>query len=60
MSPPPRSTRIATAKVEELILDLKISFTIIIVTHNMQQAARISDYTGFFYLGELVEFDRHG
>jgi phosphate transport system ATP-binding protein len=49
---------IATAKVEELILDLKHSFTIIIVTHNMQQAARISDYTGFFYLGELVEFDR--
>jgi phosphate transport system ATP-binding protein len=49
---------IATAKVEELILDLKNSFTIIIVTHNMQQAARISDYTGFFYLGELVEFDR--
>jgi phosphate transport system ATP-binding protein len=49
---------IATAKVEELILDLKHSFTIIIVTHNMQQAARISDYTAFFYLGELVEFDR--
>ena len=49
---------IATAKVEELILDLKHSFTIIIVTHNMQQAARISDFTAFFYLGELVEFDR--
>jgi len=49
---------IATAKVEELILDLKNSFTIIIVTHNMQQAARISDYTAFFYLGELIEFDR--
>jgi phosphate transport system ATP-binding protein len=49
---------IATAKVEELILDLKNSFTIIIVTHNMQQAARISDQTAFFYLGELIEFDR--
>ena len=43
---------------QELILDLKNSFTIVIVTHNMQQAARISDFTGFFYLGELVEFDR--
>ena len=51
---------IATAKIEELILDLKNKFTIIIVTHNMQQAARISDYTAFFYLGELVEFDRTG
>ena len=49
---------IATAKIEELILNLKHSFTIIIVTHNMQQAARISEYTAFFYLGELVEFDR--
>ena len=49
---------IATVKVEELILDLKHSFTIIIVTHNMQQAARSSDFTAFFYLGELVEFDR--
>jgi phosphate transport system ATP-binding protein len=49
---------LATAKIEELILDLKNSFTIIIVTHNMQQAARISDFTAFFYLGELVEFDR--
>ncbi len=48
---------IATAKIEELILDLKKDFTIIIVTHNMQQAARISDETAFFYLGELVEFD---
>jgi phosphate transport system ATP-binding protein len=48
---------IATAKIEELILDLKKDFTIIIVTHNMQQAARISDDTAFFYLGELVEFD---
>jgi len=48
---------IATAKIEELILKLKKNFTILIVTHNMQQAARISDYTAFFYLGELVEFD---
>jgi phosphate transport system ATP-binding protein len=48
---------IATAKIEELILDLKKDFTIVIVTHNMQQAARISDYTAFFYLGELVEYD---
>jgi len=48
---------IATAKVEELILELKQEFTIVIVTHNMQQATRISDYTAFFYLGELVEHD---
>ena len=48
---------IATAKIEDLILDLKKNFTIVIVTHNMQQAARISDYTAFFYLGELVEFN---
>jgi phosphate transport system ATP-binding protein len=48
---------LATAKVEDLILDLKRDFTIVIVTHNMQQAARISDYTAFFYLGELVEYD---
>ncbi|HXI53648.1 MAG TPA: phosphate ABC transporter ATP-binding protein PstB [Candidatus Saccharimonadales bacterium] len=47
----------ATAKVEDLILDLKQDFTIVIVTHNMQQAARISDYTAFFYLGELLEYD---
>jgi phosphate transport system ATP-binding protein len=47
---------VATAKIEELILDLKQQFTIVIVTHNMQQAARISDHTAFFYLGELVEF----
>jgi phosphate transport system ATP-binding protein len=47
---------IATAKIEELILDLKKEFTIVIVTHNMQQAARISDETAFFYLGTLVEF----
>jgi phosphate transport system ATP-binding protein len=49
---------IATAKVEELILDLKKDFTIVIVTHNMQQAARISDQTAFFYLGALIEYDR--
>ena len=47
---------IATAKVEELMLELKNSYTIVIVTHNMQQAARVSDYTGFMMLGELVEF----
>ena len=48
---------IATAKIEDLILDLKKQFTIVIVTHNMQQAARISDHTAFFYLGELTEYD---
>jgi phosphate transport system ATP-binding protein len=48
---------IATAKIEELILELKRDFTIVIVTHNMQQAARISDHTAFYYLGELIEFD---
>jgi phosphate transport system ATP-binding protein len=47
---------IATAKIEDLMLDLKNSYTIVIVTHNMQQAARVSDYTGFMLLGELVEF----
>jgi phosphate transport system ATP-binding protein len=47
---------LATAKIEELILELKKEYTIVIVTHNMQQAARMSDYTAFFYLGELVEF----
>jgi phosphate transport system ATP-binding protein len=48
---------IATQKVEELIFDLKQHYTIVIVTHNMQQAARVSDYTGFFDQGELIEFD---
>jgi phosphate transport system ATP-binding protein len=48
---------LATAKIEDLILDLKKDFTIVIVTHNMQQAARISDQTAFFYLGELIEYD---
>jgi len=47
---------IATARVEELIAELKQDYTIVIVTHNMQQAARVSDYTGLFWLGELVEF----
>ena len=48
---------ISTAKIEELIEVLKKRYTIIIVTHNMQQAARISEYTGFFYLGKLIEFN---
>ena len=47
---------IATLRVEELIAELKQDYTIVIVTHNMQQAARVSDYTGLFWLGELVEF----
>ncbi len=47
---------IATAKIEELIFELKKKYTVIIVTHNMQQAARISDYTGYMYLGKLIEF----
>ena len=47
---------IATAKIEDLIDDLKRRYTIIIVTHNMQQAARVSDYTGYLYLGRLIEF----
>ena len=48
---------LATAKIEDLILELKREYTIVIVTHNMQQAARVSDFTAFFYLGDLVEFD---
>jgi phosphate transport system ATP-binding protein len=48
---------IATSRIEDLILELKKDYTIVIVTHNMQQAARISDCTAFFYIGELVEFD---
>lgn len=48
----------STARVEELIRDLKVDYTVAIVTHNMQQAARISDYTAFFLLGDLVEYDR--
>lgn len=49
---------ISTAKIEELIHDLKKKYTIVIVTHNMQQAARVSDNTAFFYLGELIEYDK--
>ena len=49
---------IATQRIEELIYDLKKDYTIVIVTHNMQQAARVSDYTAFFWLGRLVEYDR--
>jgi phosphate transport system ATP-binding protein len=48
---------ISTLKIEELIHELKSNFTIVIVTHNMQQAARVSDFTAFMYLGELIEFD---
>jgi len=51
---------IATAKVEDLINELKKEVTIVIVTHNMQQAARVSDYTAFMYLGELIEFGETG
>jgi phosphate transport system ATP-binding protein len=49
---------IATQRIEELIFNLKHTYTIVIVTHNMQQAARVSDYTAFFWLGQLVEYDR--
>jgi phosphate transport system ATP-binding protein len=49
---------IATQKIEELIQELKNNYTIVIVTHNMQQAARVSDYTGFFYLGDLIEMGK--
>jgi phosphate transport system ATP-binding protein len=48
---------ISTSKIEELIFELKKEYTIVIVTHNMQQASRVSDYTAFLYLGELVEYD---
>jgi phosphate transport system ATP-binding protein len=51
---------IATARIEDLIESLKKSYTVVIVTHNMQQAARVSDYTAFMMLGELVEFDATG
>jgi phosphate transport system ATP-binding protein len=47
---------ISTAKIEELIYELKANYTIVIVTHNMQQAGRVSDHTAFFYMGELIEF----
>jgi phosphate transport system ATP-binding protein len=49
---------IATQRIEELVYELKQSYTVVIVTHNMQQAARVSDYTAFFWLGRLVEYDR--
>ena len=49
---------IATAQLEETMLELKKDYTIVIVTHSMQQAARASDYTGFFYLGDLIEYDK--
>ncbi|MGB1801026.1 MAG: phosphate ABC transporter ATP-binding protein, partial [Gammaproteobacteria bacterium] len=48
---------ISTLKVEELIYELKDKYTIVIVTHNMQQAARVSDYTAYLYMGELIEFN---
>lgn len=48
---------ISTARIEDLLVELKSKLTVVIVTHNMQQAARISDYTAFMYLGELIEFD---
>jgi phosphate transport system ATP-binding protein len=51
---------IATSKIEELLFDLKDVCTIVIVTHNMQQAARVADYTGFFLMGKLIEFDETG
>lgn len=51
---------ISTAKIEELIHELKEKYTIVIVTHNMQQAARVSDRTAFFYLGELIEYEKTG
>jgi phosphate transport system ATP-binding protein len=47
---------IATAKIEDLLVDLKKDYTVVIVTHNMQQAARVADRTAFFYLGDLIEF----
>jgi phosphate transport system ATP-binding protein len=49
---------IATQRIEELVYDLKQKYTIVIVTHNMQQAARVSDHTAFFWLGKLVEYER--
>jgi phosphate transport system ATP-binding protein len=49
---------IATQRIEELVYDLKKTYTIVIVTHNMQQAARVSDFTAFFWLGKLIEYDR--
>jgi phosphate transport system ATP-binding protein len=51
---------ISTGKIEELITELKADYTVVIVTHNMQQAARVSDYTAYMYLGDLVEFGATG
>ena len=51
---------VATLKIEDLVLELREKFTVVIVTHNMQQASRISDYTAFFYKGRIVEYDRTG
>ena len=48
----------ATAKIEELIAELKVQYTVVIVTHNMQQASRVADYTAFMYLGKLIEYDQ--
>jgi phosphate transport system ATP-binding protein len=48
---------ISTSRIEELITELKTDYSIVMVTHNMQQAARVSDYTAYMYLGELIEFD---
>ncbi|WP_456369441.1 phosphate ABC transporter ATP-binding protein PstB [Geoglobus sp.] len=49
---------IASSKIEELMVELKKNYTVVVVTHNIQQAARISDYTAFFWMGELIEYDR--
>jgi phosphate transport system ATP-binding protein len=49
---------ISTGKIEDLIFQLKETYTIVIVTHNMQQAARVAEFTGFFLLGKLIEFDK--
>jgi phosphate transport system ATP-binding protein len=49
---------ISTSKIEDLIFQLKESYTIVIVTHNMQQAARVAEFTGFFLMGSLIEFDK--
>ena len=49
---------ISTLKIEDLMVELKNEYSIVIVTHNMQQASRVSDYTGFFMLGDLVEFNK--
>jgi len=49
---------VATLKIEDLVLELRERFTVVIVTHNMQQASRVSDYTAFFYKGEIIEFDK--